>query len=151
MWREAQGWRGSPHASGAFWSTTAVLLLRLGLAAGIISCTFSPAESPFHHSWHCKGPKIAVVPYSSTSKSRPKQKCSSGSFPPLKTSRPLQASDRMIETSGVNANYHIPDAGLLQTVGFYDSYGKPSPHSEPVASSCSGFPETMTVQLTGDL
>lgn len=50
-----------------------------------------------------KDPKITVVPYSSTSKSRSNQKCSSGSFPPLKASWPLQASDRMIETSGVNA------------------------------------------------
>lgn len=124
MWREVQAWRGSPHASGAFWWMTAVLLLRLGLSSGIISCSFSPGGISF--------PSSTVVPYSSTPQSRSKQQCNSGSFPPLRTSWPRQASDRMIQTSGVGyiwiwvskvstpfANYSITDACLLQTVGFY--------------------------------
>lgn len=43
-------WRSSPRASGAFSLMTAVLLLRLGLASEIISCSFRPVKSPFHHS-----------------------------------------------------------------------------------------------------
>lgn len=50
MWDTGPCWRSPPRASGAFSLMTAVLLLRLGLASEIISCSFRPVKSPFHHS-----------------------------------------------------------------------------------------------------
>lgn len=48
-----------------------------------------------------KDPKITVR-YSSTPQGRSKQQCNRGSFSPLRTSWPLQASDWMIQTFGVS-------------------------------------------------
>lgn len=152
MWREAQGWRGSPHASGAFWSMTAVLLLQLGLATGIISCSFSPSGISI----------LSLLTLQRTQKWQwcliaPRRKADqtkSAAVAHFHLWKHLGLYKLLIEWSRLLGLMQITALLMLdcgKQLVFIIWYGKSSPHSEPVSSSCSGFPETMTVQLTGDL